>query len=405
MDRIIVLLGIVLILVLLYLYSSDRKKIKVSIVIKGLIVQFILALILVKIPLGRIVISRASDIVTQILSYGNAGLEFVFGSLGIITGPTGYIFAIQVLASIVFTSTLIATLYYLGILGFIIKIIGKIIGKILGTSKVETFVAVANMFLGHTDCPILINKYLPTITRSETMVVLVSGMGSMAANVMLGYSAMGIPMEYLLIASSLVPIGSIVVSKIICPETEKEIDVEELEINNKGKNENLIDAITEGAMVGMECAMAIGASLIAVIGLVALINAGLGWIGNFVGITSLSLEKILSYIFAPFGFFMGLKGDEIFLAGELLGCKVVLNEFVAFQKLGEVLSSLDTRTGMLLSISLAGFANFSSIGMCLASFSALCPEKRGLYSQIVFKSMVGGFIVNLLNAFIIGLII
>lgn len=405
MEKLTVLLGIVLILILLYFYSSDRKKIKFSVIFKGLLLQFILALILVKFPLGRAAVSKVSDIVTEVLSYGEAGLEFVFGSLGVVAEPLGFIFAIQVLASIVFTSTLIATLHYIGILGFTVKIIGKIIGKFLGTSKVETFVAVANMFLGHTDCPILINKYLPTITKSETIVVLVSGMGSMAANVMLGYSAMGIPMEYLLIASSLVPLGSIVVSKIICPETEKEADMDDLEIDNKGNNENLIDAITDGAMIGMECAMAIGASLIAVIGLVALVNGILGNLGNIIGITGLSLEKILSYLFAPFGFFMGLKGDEIFFAGELLGSKVILNEFVAFQKLGEVLTSLNYRTGMLLSISLAGFANLSSVGMCLASFSALCPQKKGLYSQIVFKSMIGGFIVNILNALIVGLII
>lgn len=405
MEKLTVLLGIVLILILLYFYSSDRKKIKFSVIFKGLLLQFILALILVKFPLGRAAVSKVSDIVTEVLSYGEAGLEFVFGSLGVVAEPLGFIFAIQVLASIIFTSTLIATLHYIGILGFTVKIIGKIIGKFLGTSKVETFVAVANMFLGHTDCPILINKYLPTITKSETIVVLVSGMGSMAANVMLGYSAMGIPMEYLLIASSLVPLGSIVVSKIICPETEKEADMDDLEIDNKGNNENLIDAITDGAMIGMECAMAIGASLIAVIGLVALVNGILGNLGNIIGITGLSLEKILSYLFAPFGFFMGLKGDEIFFAGELLGSKVILNEFVAFQKLGEVLTSLNYRTGMLLSISLAGFANLSSVGMCLASFSALCPQKKGLYSQIVFKSMIGGFIVNILNALIVGLII
>ena len=369
-----------------------------------MIVQFIIAFLLVKFPLGKLIVSKVSDLVTKVLDYGKDGIGFVFGSLGFANTPTGFIFAFQVLGNIVFLSSLVGALYYLGILGFIIKIIGKGVGKILGTTQVESFVAVANMFLGQTESPILISKYIGMMTESEIMVILVSGMGSMSATIIGGYVALGIPMEHLLIASTLVPLGSIAVSKIIYPEIEHAKEISDVRMDNKGDNENLIGAVTEGAMNGMNSAMAIGASLIAIIGLVALVNGALGYIGNLVGMEALSLEKIFSYLFSPLGFFMGLSGDDILFAGELLGSKMVLNEFIAFQKLGTVLSTLDPRTGLLLSISLAGFANFSSMGICIAGISVLCPEKRGVLSRLAFKAMIGGFAVSVLSAMVVGVI-
>ena len=259
----------------MFLISKDRKSVRKSIVIKAVAVQFVIAFLLVKFPLGRVVVSKVSDVVTRVLDYGKDGISFVFGSLGFAGAPTGFIFATQVLGNIVFLSSLVGALYYLGILGFIVKVIGKGVGKILGTSQVESFVAVANMFLGQTESPILISKYLGMMTESEIMVVLVSGMGSMSATIIGGYVALGIPMEYLLIASTLVPFGSIAVSKIIYPEIEIAREIEDVRMDNKGGNENLISAVTEGAMNGMNSAMAIGASLIAIIGLVALVTVSL----------------------------------------------------------------------------------------------------------------------------------
>ena len=218
MKGIIILIGIVLLLGLLYLISSHKKEVKISIVVKALIVQFILAFLLVKFPFGRIVVSKLSDVVTKILSYGFNGLSFVFGSLADPSQATGFIFIIGALGNIIFLSALVAALFYLGILGAIVKVIGKVVGKILGTTQVESFVAVANMFLGQTESPILVSKYLGNMTQSEIMVVLVSGMGSMSATIIGGYTALGIPMEYLLTASALVPFGSIAISKILLPD-------------------------------------------------------------------------------------------------------------------------------------------------------------------------------------------
>lgn len=397
MKGIIILIGIVLLLGLMYLFSSHKKEIKASIVAKAVIVQFIIALVLVKFPFGRVAVSKVSDIVTKILSYGFNGLSFVFGSLADPSQATGFIFIIGALGNIIFLSAFVAALFYLGILGAIVKVIGKIVGKILGTTQVESFVAVANMFLGQTESPILVSKYLGKMTQSEIMVVLVSGMGSMSATIIGGYTALGIPMEYLLTASALVPFGSIAISKILLPEVEHAKVIEDVSMDRKGHHENIISAVTEGAVNGIQAVIAIAASLVAFISIVSLLNGVLGSFG-------LSLEKIFSYIFSPFGFFMGLEGDNIFYAGELLGFKLVLNEFVAFQNLGQKIAMLDYRTGLMLSIAMAGFANISSMGICISGISILCPEKRNVLARLAFKAMIGGFSVSLLSAMIVGFI-
>ena len=314
--------------------------------IKAVIAQFLIAVILVQVPAGRYVVSKVSDAVTSVINCGQDGLSFVFGSLADSTAAAGSVFAIQVLGNIVFLSALVSFLYYIGILGFVVKWIGKAVGKLMGTSEVESFVAVANMFLGQTDSPILVSKYLGQMTDSEVMVVLVSGMGSMSVSILGGYTALGIPMEYLLIASTLVPVGSI---------------------------------------------------MVAMVALVAAVN-------KLLGVCGISLQQVFSYVFAPFGFFLGLDPSEILLEGNLLGSKLVLNEFVAFQQLGGMISSMDYRTGMICAISLCGFANFSSLGICVSGIAVLCPEKKSTLARLVFKAMLGGVAVSLIGAMVVGLV-
>ncbi|HER3587658.1 TPA: NupC/NupG family nucleoside CNT transporter, partial [Streptococcus pyogenes] len=219
MQFIYSIIGILLVLGIVYAISFNRKSVSLSLIGKALIVQFIIALILVRIPLGQQIVSVVSTGVTSVINCGQAGLNFVFGSLADSGAKTGFIFAIQTLGNIVFLSALVSLLYYVGILGFVVKWIGKGVGKIMKSSEVESFVAVANMFLGQTDSPILVSKYLGRMTDSEIMVVLVSGMGSMSVSILGGYIALGIPMEYLLIASTMVPIGSILIAKILLPQT------------------------------------------------------------------------------------------------------------------------------------------------------------------------------------------
>lgn len=397
MKAILNLLGIVVVLGILWLISWKRKDVSFKMLLKGVVAQFIIALILVKVPAGRMVVSKISDAVTGVINCGSNGLSFVFGSLADSSAPTGMIFAVQVLGNIVFLSALVSLLYYIGVLNFVVKWIGKAVGWIMGSSEVESFVAVANMFLGQTDSPILISKYLNKMTDSEIMVVLVSGMGSMSVSILGGYTALGIPMEYLLIASALVPIGSIMVSKIIFPQTEEVHEVGDIKMDNKGNNANVIEAVSEGAVTGMQMALSMGASLIAMVALVALINKGLGVFG-------ISLEQIFSYVFAPFGALMGLDPSEILMEGNLLGSKLVINEFVAFEQLGKIISSMDSRTAIMATISLCGFANFSSLGICVSGIGILCPEKKSTLARLVFRAMIGGVAVSLLSAMTVGFI-
>lgn len=397
MKAILNLLGIVVVLGILWLISWKRKDVSFKMLLKGMIAQFIIALILVKVPAGRMVVSKISDAVTGVINCGSNGLSFVFGSLADSSAPTGMIFAVQVLGNIVFLSALVSLLYYIGVLNFVVKWIGKAVGWIMGSSEVESFVAVANMFLGQTDSPILISKYLNKMTDSEIMVVLVSGMGSMSVSILGGYTALGIPMEYLLIASALVPIGSIMVSKIIFPQTEEVHEVGDIKMDNKGNNANVIEAVSEGAVTGMQMALSMGASLIAMVALVALINKGLGIFG-------ISLEQIFSYVFAPFGALMGLDPSEILMEGNLLGSKLVINEFVAFEQLGKIISGMDPRTAIMATISLCGFANFSSLGICVSGIGILCPEKKSTLARLVFRAMIGGVAVSLLSAMAVGFI-
>ena len=280
-----------MVLAIMYLISWKKKNISVKMLVKAVIAQFLIAVILVKVPAGRYVVPKVSDAVTSVINCGQDGLSFVFGSLADSTAATGSVFAIQVLGNIVFLSALVSFLYYIGILGFVVKWIGKAVGKLMGTSEVESFVAVANMFLGQTDSP------MP----------------------------------------------------------------------------------------------------VAMVALVAAVN-------KLLGVCGISLQQVFSYVFAPFGFFLGLDPSEILLEGNLLGSKLVLNEFVAFQQLGGMISSMDYRTGMIFAISLCGFANFSSLGICVSGIAVLCPEKKSTLARLVFKAMLGGVAVSLISAMTVGLV-
>ncbi len=394
MKLILNLLGIILVFAICWLVSWDRKNIKWKTVAKALIAEVIIAIIIVKIPIGQKIITVMSNGLTAVINCGNEGLSFVFGDL---FQSDLSIFIVQSLGNIIFVSALVGVLYYVGVIGFVVKWIGKGVGKVMGTTEVESFVAVANMFLGHTDSPILVSKYLKDLTDSEIFVILVSGMGSMSASILGGYHALGIPMEYLLIASAMVPIGSIMISKIVLPQTEEAKSITDVKMDNKGNNSNVIDALAEGASTGMQMVISIGASIVGFVGIVAVINL-------FLGFFNITLSDIFSYVFAPFGFLLGLDGSNILMEGSLLGNKLILNEFVAFQDLGANLSNLDARTGMICAISLCGFANLSSMGMCIGGIGVLCPEKRGTISRLVFKSMISGVFVSIMSALIISIV-
>ena len=395
MQIVLSILGIVVVLGLLWLLSWDRKSINWKMVLKAIVVQFILAFVIIKVPLGQKIVTVLSDGVTAVVNCGRDGLSFVFGDLA--DSSKMSVFFVQSLGGIIFVSALVEFLYYIGVIGFVVKWLGKAVGKLMGTTAVESFVAVANMFLGQTSSPVLVSKYLGNMTDSEILVVLISGMGSMEVSILAGYAACGIPMEYLLIASVLVPVGSILVSKMILPEKEQALAIDDVKMDNKGQNSNVIDAVVSGASTGMSMIVGIASSLVAVLGLVALINLILGFAG-------ISLEQIFSYVFAPFGFLMGMDVQNAMMEGTLLGQKLALNEFVAFGNLGSFIETLDPRVAMVASISLAGFANVSSMGICVGGIGVLCPDKKSTLSRLVLKAMLGGMLVSILSAIICGIV-
>lgn len=392
------LAGIVFVFAICWLFSGNRKSVPWKDIARMFLVEFLIAFFIIKVPVGQKAITILSNGITAVINCGNEGLEFVFGDL--FTGGSAgiYVFIIQSLGNIIFVSALVSALYYLGVLGFAVKWIGKAVGKVTKTTEVETFVAVANMFLGHTDSPILVAKYLPRLTDSEIFVILVSGMGSMSASILGGYCALGIPMKNLLIASALVPIGSIMISKVIFPQTEKAEEISEVKMDNKGNNTNVIDALSEGCSTGVQMVISIGASIVGFIGVMAIVD-------KILGVFNLSCAQIFGYIFAPFGYFMGFEGSDILMEGTLLGSKLILNEFIAFGDLAGRLASLDARTALVAAISLCGFANISSMGMCIGGIGVLCPEKRGTISRLIVKATIAGVLVSINSALLVSIIL
>ncbi len=398
MKIVLNILGLILVFIICWMLSYDRKAIKWKNIGIMVFVEFLLALFIVKVPIGQRIITVLSSVITAIINCGNKGLEFVFGDL-FTGGSAGLsVFIIQSLGNIIFLSALISALYYLGVIGFVVKWIGKTVGKVTKTTEVETFVAVANMFLGHTDSPILVSKYLPRLTDSEIFVILVSGMGSMSAAILGGYAALGIPLSSLLIASALVPIGSIMISKVIYPQTDEVKQISEVTMDNNGNNTNVIDALAEGCNTGIQMVISIGASIVGFMGIIAIFDLLLGMFG-------ISIAQIFGFIFAPFGFLLGLDGQDIILEGTLLGEKLILNEFIAFGSLAPKLAELDARTGLVATISLCGFANIASMGICIGGIGILCPEKRGTISRLIVKATIAGVFVSINSALLVSIVL
>jgi len=390
------LAGMLMVLLFCWLISNNREKIDRGQVLRAIGYQVVFAVIILKLPLGIWVMDKASAVVNKVISYGDEGLAFVFGALADVTSPPGYIFIIHALGNIIFLAALVEALFYLGILPAIIRYFGLWVKRLTGATELESFVAVSNVFLGDTQAPLLIGRYLPVITRSEMSTILISGMGSMSVNILGGYASLGIPVTYLLTASALVPFGSLAISKLVQPLDEEACQLASITLDDS-KSGNVIEALADGAACGMRMVLGIAATLVAFVALVPMVN-------DVLAMTGLSLEQILSWIFYPAACLMGLPSELTTLAGQLLGTKMVLNEFVSFTTLGKLISQLDQRSAMMLTVAMAGFANLGSMGICIAGIGELCPEKKSMAASMIFKTMLGGFCVSLFNAMLVGLI-
>lgn len=389
MNIIFSLIAIVCLLALAFILSTDKKKINLQTVVMGLLLQVILIFFVIKVPVGQFLLEKLALSVSSLIQMGMEGVDFVFGVIA-----EGYVFAINVLSLIVFTSALISVLYFLKVIPFLVKYVGKFIARLMKTTEVETFCAVANSFLGGTEAPLVIKPYLSRLTKSELFAVMVGGFGSASASILGGYSMMGIDMKYLLIAVFTVPFSTLMISKMMLPETETSKTANAEIVGSKA--ETLFEAISEGTSNGLGLALNVGASLIAFVGLIAIINAILGLFG-------VSLSTLFGYVFLPVAYLFHIPSAEAFTFASLIGTKLSINEFVAYGEMVDVMNVLSPRTIAILSVVLCNFANFSVIGIQVGAFASLAPERKGEVATLGIKALICGTISTLLTGAILGI--
>ncbi|WP_291564674.1 MULTISPECIES: NupC/NupG family nucleoside CNT transporter [unclassified Clostridium] len=406
MDRIIGIFGLAIFILIAYLFSTNRKKVDWKLVTIGVVLQVIFALLVLKVPLGQKFFQFASNIIDKLLQFTTEGTAFVFGDL-VNVNKIGFIFALQVLPTIIFFSALMSVLYHLGVMQFFISIISKGLAKILGTSGAETLSAVTNIFVSQNEAPLIIKPYIGKMTKSELYSVMVGGMATVAGSVMAGYVAMGVSAGHLLAASVMSAPASLVIAKIMIPETEEPLTKNSIELKNEKTATNIIEAAANGAIDGIQIAFNVGGLLIAFIALIALLNFLLGWLGGLVGADYFSLSWIFGKLFSPVAYIMGIPTKDIAVAGDLLGQKVVLNEFVAYANLSPLISSgqLTEKTIVILTYALCGFANFSSIAVQIASIGGVAPEKRRDVAKLGLKAVLGGSLAAFMTAAIAGVLL
>lgn len=394
MNVITGLLSILGIVLISWMFSSQKKAVKWRIVGIGIVLEVLFVLFVLKSEIGQLILEKTSAGVQQVINFSNEGINFVFG--GFFEGTNiKFVFAINVLAVVIFISALISALYYMRIIPFFVKIVGTSLGKILGTTKVETFNAVGNSFLGLVEAPLLVKPYLKILTKSEMFAVMVGGTASASGAILVGYSLMGIDMKYLLIAVFSVPLVSLVIAKIMEPETEESKTNDNVSMM-KTSHANIFEAIAEGATSGVMLAINIGGLLIAFIGILAMIDGALGLIHT-------NLSSIFGYIFYPLALLIGVPASEAMQAAGIIGTKLAANEFVAYLSLTEAKETLSPQTVAILSVALCNFANFSSIGQLIVGLGSLEPSKRSQVAQLGLKSIIGGTLASLLTATIVAM--
>ncbi len=389
-----------------YLLSSDRSKINWRAVLGAFGIQLTIGALVLYFPPGIQALEAIAGVVTSVLGYAQAGMDFMFGDFA--SGNHGFVFALQVLPIIVFFASLVAVLYHLGIMERLVSLIGGFIQFVLGTSKAESMSAATNIFIGQSEAPIAIKPYLSSMSSSEIFAVMVGGMATVSGSVLGGYAAAGVDMRYLIAASFMAAPAGLMMAKLIKPETSEvssdESDVHEEILEHRAAN--VIDAAATGALQGMQLAFAIGAMLLAFIGLIALLNGMVGWGGSFFGFDNLTMQQILGYLFQPVAFLIGVPWEETRQVGSLLGQKFMLNEFIAYLDfVANYQSELTPRTQAIVTFALCGFACLSSIAIVVGGIGILVPERRAEMSQLGLLAVVGATLANLMSATIAGLML
>ncbi|NGO88604.1 NupC/NupG family nucleoside CNT transporter [Halomonas sp. BC2] len=417
MTLIMSLVGMVTLVAIALVFSYDRKAIRLRTVLGAFAIQAGIGAFVLYVPFGQAVLQAISAGVSQVLVYANDGIGFLFGGLADVDN-VGFVFAIKVLPVIIFFSSLIAVLYYVGIMQWVIRILGGALQKALGTSRTESLSATANIFVGQTEAPLVVRPFIARMTPSQLFAVMCGGLASVAGSVLAGYAALGIPMEYLVAASFMAAPGGLLFAKLIMPETQNVEDsdsvskVDEELKEQDDKPANVLDAAAAGATSGMKLAANVGAMLLAFIALIALVNGILGGVGGWFGFEALSLELILGWLFAPLAFLLGVPWEEATLAGSFIGQKLVVNEFVAFINLAPYIEGeqvvaatgqlMTPHTMAILSFALCGFANLSSIAILLGGLGSIAPTRRKEIARFGVKAVLAGTLSNLMSASIAG---
>ncbi|WP_447957382.1 NupC/NupG family nucleoside CNT transporter [Vreelandella sp. EE7] len=420
MTLLMSLVGMATLVAIALLFSYDRKAIRLRTVLGAFAIQASIGAFVLYIPFGQVFLGTISAGVSQVLVFANDGIDFLFGGLADVES-IGFVFAVRVLPVIIFFSSLIAVLYYLGIMQWVIRILGGALQKALGTSRTESLSATANIFVGQTEAPLVVRPFIARMTPSQLFAVMCGGLASVAGSVLAGYAQLGIPMEYLVAASFMAAPGGLLFAKLIMPETQDNADsdsiskVDEELKEQDDKPVNVLDAAASGATSGMMLAANVGAMLLAFIGLIALINGILGGVGGWFGFETLSLEMILGWLFAPLAFLLGVPWSEATLAGSFIGQKIVVNEFVAFINLAPYIDGeqvvaatgqmMTPHTAAILSFALCGFANLSSIAILLGGLGSIAPTRRNEIARYGVKAVLAGTLSNLMSASIAGFFI
>ncbi|MFP6298730.1 NupC/NupG family nucleoside CNT transporter [Helicobacter pylori] len=403
--------GMAVLFLIAWVFSGNKRAINYRTIVSAFVIQVALGALALYVPLGREMLQGLASGIQSVISYGYEGVRFLFGNLAPNAkgdqGIGGFVFAINVLAIIIFFASLISLLYYLKIMPLFINLIGGALQKCLGTSKAESMSAAANIFVAHTEAPLVIKPYLKSMSDSEIFAVMCVGMASVAGPVLAGYASMGIPLPYLIAASFMSAPGGLLFAKIIYPQNEaisSHADV------SAEKHVNAIEAIANGASTGLNLALHVGAMLLAFVGMLALINGLLGVIGGVLGMEHLSLGLILGTLLKPLAFMLGIPWSQAGIAGEIIGIKIALNEFVGYMQLLPYLGDnppliLSEKTKAIITFALCGFANLSSVAMLIGGLGSLVPKKKDLIIRLALKAVLVGTLSNFMSATIAGLFI
>ena len=401
------IVGMAVLLGLAYAFSKNRTAIKWRTVVGAFALQLGLGAFVLMVPWGQALLSSMTDGVNNLLGYGNAGIDFLFGGL---TGEgAGFVFALKVLPIIVFFAALIAVLYHVGLMKWVIRIIGGALQRVLGTSKAESMSATANIFVGQTEAPLVVKPYIAGMTQSELFAVMVGGLASVAGSALAGYALIGVPVEYLIAACFMSAPGGLLFAKMLQPETETPSSVLE-EVEDDAAPVNVIDAAATGASSGLSLALNVGAMLLAFVALIAVVNGVLGGVGGWFGMPELTLELLLGWAFSPLAFLLGVPWDEAVVAGSFIGQKLVVNEFVAYLNFAPYLAEgaavvLSPKTVAIISFSLCGFANLSSIAILLGGLGGMAPSRRKDIAKMGLLAVMAGTMSNLMSGTIAGLFV